>query len=385
MLFESSKNFLRGRLRQRLVFLSWLSVLLFSFGLAQADELIAVQIGPMTGPAAGDAREVNEGIRAHLAQFNKRGGVRASTIRLVLFDDQRDPAVFGTRLREAMQLRPIAVLSPIGSTMMKKVLEEKLLDAYDVIVLNAIPGAQALRDPGHPKLFHLRAGDRQEISRLVQHAATLGITRISILHHDAPVGQSGAAVAAAVAKTLPGMTVSAVQSGADPADLQKAARLAMAGEPQCTLVLGAPSFIVAGVNALRTAGANQHIYVTSDVPTSQLMQVVGTRTRGIAVTQSYPNPMGLNTPLQREFQTAMRQTFPDIKDLTPLQFEGFITARVLTEGLRRARASTPTALSAALHAEPIDLAGFSVDFTHGNVGSRFVDIGVITAEGKLMY
>jgi len=43
-------------------------------------------------------------------------------------------------------------------------------------------------------------------------------------------------------------------------------------------------------------------------------------------------------------------------------------------------------LAASLHSMgELDLGGFRVDFSRGNVGSRFVDIGVVNADGRLIY
>ena len=67
-----------------------------------------------------------------------------------------------------MQRKPVALLNPVGSAALKRMLDDKMLDQTDVIVLNAIPGAEALRNPGHPKLFHIRAGDRQQIEKIVR-------------------------------------------------------------------------------------------------------------------------------------------------------------------------------------------------------------------------
>ena len=45
---------------------------------------------------------------------------------------------------------------------------------YDVDFL-PIPGAEALRNPGHPRLFHVRAGDRAQIEKLLQNAAAVSV------------------------------------------------------------------------------------------------------------------------------------------------------------------------------------------------------------------
>lgn len=353
-----------------------------------AQELLLVQIGPLSGAATADARELNEGLQAHLDQVNRRGGVRGYTLRLTTLDDRRDADVFVTRFREAIAMKPLALMSPIGSTLIKRMLDDKLLDSADVVVINAIPGAEVLRNPGHPKLFHLRSGDRVQIERIVAHAATLGIRRFAVLHQDAPVGKSGRAVAEAAAAQLGGkLKLSSTESSPETGPLTEAAATVARSTAQSVLVLGSPMFVQSGIKALRASGSGQSLYALSDVSAAGLVRVAGEHAaRGVAIAQNYPNPEVTRSALQRDFQSAMRQSKPNIRaPYTALQLEGFLTARVLTTALARARTITPDGLAQALRSEPIDLGGLRIDFTQGNAGSRFVDIGVVTERGRLMY
>jgi branched-chain amino acid transport system substrate-binding protein len=71
---------------------------------------------------------------------------------------------------------------------------------------------------------------------------------------------------------------------------------------------------------------------------------------------------------------------------TAFHLEGFVTARVLAEGLRRTRDVTPAGLARSLRGMgDVDLGGYRVDFSRDNVGSSFVDIAVINGDGRLMY
>ena len=129
----------------------------------QAQDIVVGQVGPFTVIPVPDAKQVNEGIRACLAQVNARGGVNGRRVSFFEVDDKYSADTFVTVFKEAMQRRPVALLTPIGSAAIKRMLDVKLLDNHDVVVLNAIPGAAALREPGHPRLFHIRSGDREQI------------------------------------------------------------------------------------------------------------------------------------------------------------------------------------------------------------------------------
>ena len=149
---------------------------------AQAQDIVVGQIGPFTVLPAPDAHQINKGAKAYFAQVNARGGVNGRRIAFFEVDDKYSPDEFVRQLELAMQRKPVALLSPVGSATMQKVLQDKLLDKHDVLILNAVPGAEVLREPGHARLFHVRAGDRQQLEKIVQHARTLGVSRLHVLH-----------------------------------------------------------------------------------------------------------------------------------------------------------------------------------------------------------
>ena len=126
-----------------------------------ADDIVVGQIGPWTVLPVPDVPQLNLGLKSYFAQVNARGGVNGRKISLFELDDAYSGAGFVKRFNEAMQRKPVALLTPLGSEALKRMFDDKLLDQHDVVVLNAVPGAESFRNPGHPRLFHLRAGDRQ--------------------------------------------------------------------------------------------------------------------------------------------------------------------------------------------------------------------------------
>jgi ABC-type branched-subunit amino acid transport system substrate-binding protein len=288
-----------------------------------------------------------------------------------------------------MARSPIALINPIGSVALKRMLDEKLLDTADVVVMNAIPGAESLRNPGHPKFFHLRAGDKQQIERIVSNAKTIGITRLSVLNNDQEVGLSGAKVALAEGNRIGGLEVRTVTAAAGAPGLAKASAEVAAQNPQGVLIVGVPNFVADGLLAVRKAGISQPVFVLSAVQPDILIKVAGAEAaRGVGIAQTYPNPNNAALPVTRDFRTAMKQAYPDVTTYTPFQLEGYLAARTLGEALKRIKDKDVSA-AALQHSlktmGELDFGGFRVDFTSSNVGSKFVDIAVMDREGKLRY
>ncbi|MEK9951533.1 MAG: ABC transporter substrate-binding protein, partial [Curvibacter sp.] len=257
-----------------------------------------------------------------------------------------------------------------------------------VVIMNAVPGAEPFRNPGHPRLFHVRAGDKQQIEKIVNHARTLGIVKLGVLHQDIPMGTGGVKVVADEAARLTGMEIRGFQSVFKPEEQAQAAQAVFQYNPQGVIVIGAPPFAAGGVAALRKAGITQSIFILADTAPGMLARVAGADlARGVGISQIYPNPHGRTRALARDFQLAMQAAYPDVKSYAAFHMEGYLSARILGEGLKRIRGEiTPAALARSLQAMgEIDFDGYRIDFSKGNVGSRFVDIAVMDHEGRLRY
>lgn len=353
-----------------------------------ASDIKLVQIGPFTVLPTADATQANQGIKAYVNYANKTG-INGHQIAFSEADDRFSVDVFLEQFNKALQDKPLALLLPIGSNAVKRVLDDKLLDSADIVIMNAIPGAESLRSPGHPKLFHIRAGDKQQIEKIINHVRTLGIKRLSVLHEDLPVGTSGMAVALQVAKLQQGVDIKGVKSAITPVELAKASKEVAAQNPQGVLIVGTPRFMADGVAAVRKGGVSQAIFVLSYAPAPLIVKLAGLEgARGVGIAQTFPNPNGRTLPLHRDFQAAMKATYPQLQEYTPFHLEGYITARTLAEAVKRIKDKepTPTSLVNALHSMgELDFGGFRVNFSKGNVGSTFVDIGVIGSDGRLRY
>lgn len=351
-----------------------------------AGDIVVAHIGPFTVLPAPDARELNAGMTAALAEINGRGGIQGRKVSLVTLDDAYSFEGFRSQLDKAMDSKPVALLAPLGSATLKRMLDSQLLDSTDIVILNAVPGAGVLRSPGHPKLFHIRASDDQQIRKILAHARTLNIRSMGVLHQDIPIGTSGLAAARTAAAAENGIEVVAAAAGTDAPAITAAAKALAQANPQSALVIGAPKFVGESIAALRAAGITQQIFTLSYLPAPALAKFAGAGARGVGIAQTFPNPSGVKLPLQRAFRAAMEKTHPDLKAYTTFHMEGYVTARVLAEAARRARSINPTGIAQSLRAMgEWDLGGYRVDFSRGNAGSDWVDIGVVSGDGRLLY
>ncbi|WP_234265669.1 ABC transporter substrate-binding protein [Hydrogenophaga sp. NFH-34] len=351
------------------------------------SDIVVAQIGPFTGLPAPDALWLNEGMNAAFNEINAAGGIGNRKVRLLKFDDGYTYEGFKERMQEAMASNPVALLAPVGSATIKGVLDNALLDRSNIMILNAVPGASVLRSPGHPRLFHIRAGDDQQVKKVIDHGYAMTTASMGVLFQDIPIGSSG--LESAKAAVLAGggkMDLVEIQSSLDSDTLKAAAKKMASVSPQAALVIGNPKFMAEGVTALRKAGMRQPIFALSYLPATVLFKQAAEHARGVGIVQTFPSPQGVSTPIQRNFRMAMKKSFPEMDSYSPFHIEGYITARVFIEAASRAKSISSSDIASALRqAGEIDLGGYRVNFSKGNEGSKWVDIGVVSHDGRLRY
>ena len=93
-----------------------------------------------------------------------------------------------------------------------------------------------------------------------------------------------------------------------------------------------------------------------------------------------------SSPVVRDYQQRMTEAGEKAFDFS--SFEGYLTARVLVEGLRRAgRTPTRESLIAGLETlRDLNFGGFTVNYTpKDHQGSSFTDLTMIGRDGKFMH
>src|SRR6218665_1921840 len=112
MVAPRSEGLFLGRKPMRPIRLLCRAVLLLvvlSAGSMASSQIVLGQIGPFTGPLAADAAALNQGIKGQ---------------KLTLFeaDDRFSGEGFAEQFPKAMEKKPLALISPMGSAAIKRML-----------------------------------------------------------------------------------------------------------------------------------------------------------------------------------------------------------------------------------------------------------------------
>jgi ABC-type branched-subunit amino acid transport system substrate-binding protein len=135
---------------------------------------------------------------------------------------------------------------------------------------------------------------------------------------------------------------------------------------------------------MKKAGANPTFWNVSFVGSKALAKELGPEGRGVQISQVVPFPWDTSIPVVKEYRALLgaAKGEPGFGTL-----EGFIAAKVMVEGLRRAgkNLTRESFIKAMESLDPYDAGGFKVSYgpdTHN--GSRFVDLTIISKGEKFV-
>lgn len=359
-------------------------------GVANAEILIT-QIIPMTGPVARDGKEASIGAKVYFDALNAAGGVAKQKVRHVIIDDQYKPDETIRLMRKAGGDATLAFILPIGSPSMTKVLKDQILEEVKIPVVGVIPGAETLRNPGSRYLFHVRAGDKAQIDRVVEQALTVGQKRLAVLNVEIPFGKAGLALVEQSLKQAglePVARATVPMGGTDAADVRYV-EIVRKAQPDMVVLLTPPSQGAQAIKNLRAAGLTVPITTLNYVDTGSVCTIAGeANAKGVSMVQVFPNVRNKTIPIVRDFNEHFKRHGPANTEPNYTNLEGYVTARVLVEGIRRAGA-TPTRESVVKALEgmnDVDLGGFRVSYSPTNhVASSFSEIGIISKNCQLIF
>ncbi|EER58257.1 Extracellular ligand-binding receptor [Acidovorax delafieldii 2AN] len=371
----------------------WIAALVCGLGAglapaARADEIVIAQVAPLSGVLATTGAQMVLGGKIYFDWVNERGGIHGATLRQEVADDgyRVDDTV---RLTREMLARPevVALYGFAGTANITQLLADGVLAQGGAALVAPYTGGESLRSPFNPWIFHVRAGYVDETEHMVQQLTTLGMKRVGVMYQDDGFGKAGlAGVEVALAKRDLKLAVSAgYERNTDKVD--DAVKAIKASDAQAVIMIAVNKPAAAFIQRYREQGGGAQLYNISVVDPTELVKLAGLKNaHGLGISQVVPYPYRPSLPVVREYQALLKKYAPDA-EVTYTSFEQFLGAKVLVEALRRAGpAPTRAKVVKALESmQSYDLGGITLGYSPTNrVGSRYVEVTVIGANGRLM-
>lgn len=351
-------------------------------------EIVVGHVAGYTGPVTKDSTEMGQGAQVYFDAVNARGGVLGRKIRFLVVDDhfKGDESV---KELLALKGKVAAVLPPVGSAQFTQVVKEGVVEKIDYPIVGVIPGIESFREPLRRNLFHFRAGDFDQIAKIIDLTTAVGQSKIGVLATDNPNGEQ---VAAFMTEQLAkkNLKLAAVQKYVigpkiDWAPLVKGFAQS---QPDVIVLVGPPFATAAFVKEAKAGGVSSALYGLSYTDFRLTAKIAGNQgARGVAIAQVFPNPANRVVPIIKEFRDNFEK-YGKVQGVpSHFNLEGYLAAKIVVEAIRRSKdASGPGTLRGLEMLHDWDMGGYVVDFspTKHN-GSRFVDMSIISGSGELIY
>ncbi|BEU94462.1 ABC transporter substrate-binding protein [Acidovorax sp. DW039] len=338
----------------------------------------------LTGPLAALGKDVKAGVDAAFAQINARGGVHGRSLQFSVLDDGYVVQRSATNVQQMIgQGQAFAFLSCVGTPNNAAFLP--MIEDAGIPYVAPLTGASSLRKVSR-NVFHVRASYSDEMRRLIQRVTGMGIKDIGFVYLDNGFGREMLDDATRFMGEAGLKLLAPAALAVDGKNLKEVVAQASQAKPAALILATAGTVSVDLVRSIKTTLPGVlMVGMSVTLPTDSFKQL-GASGTGIALTMVMPDPNRAKMALVREYQTAMRAK--DVQEFNQGTLEAYVNARVLAEGLERAGPDlTRTKLRSALASiRNWDLGGFTIDYPAQApfAGSRFVELGVLNASGRLM-
>ena len=372
--------------RRRFHQLALAGLALPAFNTASAQSGRGIVLGqsvPLTGPAAQLGLQMQLGAKACFEAVNAAGGVNGQPIVLKTLDDGYEPARCKANTEKFIQEDVFALFGYVGTP--TSVAALPLATAAKVPFIAPFTGAEALRDPFNKLVFHIRASYFDETELIVKQLTQLDIKKIAVFHQNDAYGQAG----------LKGVQRALEKRGLQPAavatvernsvDVAAALKTLVPAQPEAIVQIGAYKGCAAFIREARKAGYFGQFYNVSFVGTQALADELGKDAAGVVISQVMPSPFGTAAGLVHDYQQALAKLDPKAEP-NYTSIEGYTAARVMVDALRRAggKPSREALIGALETLSGYDSRGYRLAFSPTkHVGSNFVELSMLTADGKV--
>ncbi|MEX1165358.1 MAG: ABC transporter substrate-binding protein [Hydrogenophaga sp.] len=340
----------------------------------------------LTGPLGAQVKLREEGARLLFDSVNANGGIHGRTISFTSLDDGFDPKRALENSRKLIEEQKIFMLfSNTGTAQTAAVLP--LIKEKKTILFGPLTGASSMREGVNPYLFHVRAGYANEAAKIVSQNKLIGVSRMAIVYLDDGLGN---ALLSEVRKSTASLGMpAALEIKLDPKapDFEAAAAETAKANPQTVIIGTAGSNFPKYIKAVLATTSRPVFYGFSVASLDIISRELKDESRGIILAQIMPSLRDRTVPVVVEYLNLLKSKSPGAVP-SDSQFEGFVHARLLTEGFKRTgrNLSTESFIKTMEGVGEIAFGRFTVKYSaKSHNGSDYVELAIIDADGRLRY
>jgi branched-chain amino acid transport system substrate-binding protein len=303
------------------------------------DQILVGSSLALGGHAGYLGTQTLHGATAYLNHVNDNGGIHGRKIKVIAYDDGYDPprCVANTQ-KLIVQDKVFCLFGYVGTPTTVKIVP--LVEDARIPIVGMFTGANALREPLKRYLINVRASYYQETGAAVKHLVEkIKLSKIAVFYqYDAYGfdGLRGTEIALKPYGLVPVATGSYIRGTLD---VEEGLEKIMAKGAQAVVMIGTYEPCAKFIRLARSKGFDSVFYNVSFVGADELARILGHTDEQIVVTQVVPPPEVFETDKAlwgtKEYIELLKKYYP--KDRPNfVSLEGYINAKVLVEGLKRA-------------------------------------------------
>ena len=342
------------------------------------------QSAAFSGPAAQLGIQMNIGTKSYLDHVNAQGGVYGRRLQLKTRDDRYEATLCVEATKKLIEEDKVfALISYVGTPTTGAAMP--VLTEAKVPLVGPFTGAELLRTPVNRYVFNVRASYYDETEKIVEHLVSTGNKKIAVFFQDDNYGQAGLK-GVEIAMEKRNLKIAALgKVERNTIKVEDAVKTINTAQPDGVVMISAYTSITEFVRQMKRQGSSTQFHNVSFVGSKALADSLKDDGYGVAISQVVPFPWSPSVPIVKEYQEIMSKS--GNADFNFSSLEGFIVAKVMVEGLKRAgKDLTREKLVAALESmNNVDLGEFVVNFSPtSHSGSKFVDLTMIGRGGKFL-
>ena len=351
-----------------------------------ADEVRLGASVVLSGPLGAQTAQYGEGSRLLFDAVNAQGGVHGRMIRYTTLDDGFDTGRAVENTRRLLETDKVFMIyNSTGTAQTAAVLP--LIKEHRTLLFGPVTGASVFRDDLNPYVFHVRAGYASEAGRIVSQLRQQGISRVAVFYQDDGLGKALLADLKKASDEEKLAFLAEIKVDPKQPDFAAAAQATEKIQPQAVIVATAGTTFTSYVKAVQATAARPAYYGFSVASVDVIHRELKDKARGIILAQIMPSLRSTAVPVVTEYLSLLKARSPTAQP-SASQLEGFVHARLVVEGLRRAgrNLSTESFIKAMEDAGEIAFGRFNVKYSpRSHNGSSYVELAILDADGNLRY
>jgi ABC-type branched-subunit amino acid transport system substrate-binding protein len=308
-------------------------------GVGDSEILLGSSLA-LSGHASYLGRQTLLGAMSYIRHVNEQGGVHGRTIRVITYDDQYEPALCVANTQKLLIEDDVfALFCYVGTPTAVKIIP--MVEEAGIPLVGLFTGANALREPFHRYIINVRASYYQETAEAVRRfVEDLGLTRIAVFYQYDAYGFDGLKGTELALKRYDMAPVARGSYARGTLDVEDGLARIMASGAEAVVMIGTYEPCAKFIRLAHESGFRPLFHNVSFVGAEELARRLGPdHGDKVFVTQVVPPPESPESKTllwgAGEYTELLARYYPG-EPPNSVGLEGYINAKVLVEGLRRA-------------------------------------------------